>query len=1106
MFDPVTTALIASGPALDGVDLSDLPQEFTRAFADIVAARIRLRENPAAKISGELAQTLLDMRRIAAAQEAFVALLPDRENRGAAAFIAATAYQAFAAGEVLRDQLPNGTYVGIASVSEDICATLLFMVAEAYADAAEASKAITYQDGGSDVERALLLAIGRLARGELRTISNMELPQIQTEAPLDDQAQQSLLFELFIGVRNLAARLLNRVDLIEEEGGIPSARASFERVKQLSVEQLSDMIGGDDELVFSLFAGASHLASLLLSVERDFIDSAVTRTPTPSGVEEDGWWQIISRMARQRPFLWKNHRQAIQSGYLEQGVSSAVSFPTGGGKSTLAELKIATALLRGEQVIFLAPTNALVDQTTIALQKTFQEFNIVGDTDDDVTFADVIVLPEVIVTTPERCLLLHSIQPEAFANLGLIVFDECHLMHPRDSDRSRRSVDAMLAVLNLTASAPSADILMLSAMMKNAGEIAAWIAELTGRPCLSLDLNWKPTRQVRGTVVYPAGRIGELNARLAEAKEEFPDKKNGAPASVERELVAPPYGLFSLLQTWVSTEQRDYALLPLLDSDIPHFTTALRAGDRWALTPNGNKLGAAIAAASAAGRFKTLVFVQSTVLAHASAKNFRELLAVEPVTLSDTERELYHLAVEEMGGPQYCYLQLDDDDRFSGGATSHHSLLLREERHLHESLFKRPDGISVLFATSTLAQGMNLPSEIVIIAGDSRFDPEADKLALLEAHELLNAAGRAGRAGERSQGLVLVIPSRVIAFDEETGQIGAHWATLKNIFEQSDQCLAIEDPMTALLDTIHSGVVDHGMPAYLLSKLPASAGDDPDDAARTLLSRTFAAFRARMQGRQDWVESRITAAVAARDALEDGDPAQWIEMVSGSTGVSVHSLQGIQVLLDSGALNGEALDVMTVLLGWIGEEPERLLALTRPESLEGLFGEAYKKLKSHSEKGQYALPTIEMLLPLWMAGKPLCEIERDFLGNDDVGLCKYARHFSLRVVPELAFIAGLPGRILLARAKAEQEEGEELPAPPLVLATLQSVVREGCDSPEALATKVNLGRKYSRVAARTMYEKYANYMPPRPPGEVFEATRERLNTAAITYAFAADED
>jgi superfamily II DNA/RNA helicase len=1104
MFDPVTTALIATAPPLDGVDLEDLPKQFTRAFADIVAARIRMRDNPAEGVSAELLEMLLRMRRIAAAHEALVALLPERENRTAAAFIAAMAHQAYAAGSSLSGRDETSSYIESSSISPDVCATLLFMVAEAYPDAAEASKAIAPDpDLASAIEKALLISIARLARGELRSITNMVVPDFEHDRPLDDQAQQALLIELLKGVKNLAAQVLLPVDLEIEAGGVEAGRISFERVKGLCIERLDDVLEGDT--VYSLFAGPLHLANLLLAVERDLIASAITRVPVPGGLEEASWWQIIRRMSRQRPYLWKNHRDAIAKDYLEHGTSSAVSFPTGGGKSTLAELKIATALLRGEQVVFLAPTNALVDQTASTLKRTFQDYNIVGDTDDDVTFESIIILPEIIVTTPERCLLLHSIQPDAFANLGLIVFDECHLLHPRDSDRSRRSVDAMLTVLNLTATAPQADLLLLSAMMKNAEELAAWVSQLTGRPCLPLDLSWKPTRQVRGTVVYPAQRITELNDILAQARRDFPNKKYGAPAVIERQLVAPPYGLFCLLQTWASTDQRDYALLPLIN-DAPHFTTARRRSGRWALTPNGNKLSAAIAAASAASRIKTLVFVQSTVLAHAAAKDFAKLLRTEPVELNETEQKLYDLAVEEMGGPDYCYLKLSEDGTYCGGATSHHALLLREERHLHESLFKRRDGIDVLFATSTLAQGMNLPSEVVIIAGDSRFDPEADKMAVLEAHELLNAAGRAGRAGERSQGFVLVVPSRVIDFNENTGRIDQHWATLQNIFEQGDQCLIIDDPFTALLDNIHNGVADHGMPAYLLSKLPVSAGEDPDVEARRLLARSFGAFRAARQGKQEWIDSRIAAALITRNAREDEAERGWIDLVSGSTGVSVLMLREIQKLIDDGTLNGDARHVITTLLVWLMSHPERLLDLVRPENLEGLFGEEYKQLVTDRDRGEYAMPSLLRLLPLWMDGKPLCEIEKQFLGSNNVGLCKYARHFALRVVPDLAFIAGLPARILLARSQAERIEGEEAAPISTVLATMQAIIREGCDSPETLGSRLNLGRTVSRVKAREIHLTYAPFIPPGEANEPFETTRQRLRTAAILRELADEDD
>lgn len=1051
MFDASTVSLIASGPELAGVNLKELPNEFTKAYAEIVAARLRFADDQEENLSPALITTLRRMRRLSATHEALVALLPDRENRAAAAFISGTAHQVYAQGIALRQSPPQQSFITRSSVSPEVCATLLFMIADSFADAAEASKAILPdQIRATKIEDALLLSIRSLAKGELNIILDMDTPAFDEDAPLDDQAQQALLLHLFIGVRKLARQLLSRIDDGEFTEG-ETAQATFAKVKALSVDEVAD------NAVYSLFSGPLHLANLLLAVERDLMVTAIARTPTPGGVGQPAWRKIVKRMAAKRPYLWRNHRDAIDKGYLEQGVSAAISFPTGGGKSTLAELKIAAALLRGEQVVFLAPTNALVDQTATALAKTFQDYKVVSELEDEVTFADVVVLPSVIVTTPERCLLLHSVQPEAFEDLGLIVFDECHLLHPRDDDRSRRAVDAMLTVLNLTATAPSADVLLLSAMMKNAGEIASWVQKLTGRDCLALDLTWKPTRQIRGTVVYPANRISELMEILIQARRDYPQKKNGAPAKIERQLNAPPVGLFSLHQTWASTDTEDYTLLKLIDN-APHFSTAVGKQRQWRLTPNGNKLSAAIAAASSASGIKTLVFVQTTVLANAASRDFHKLHQSPPVTLTEIERKWRTIAVEEMGGSEYCYLRLDEDGTFSGGAASHHGLLLREERHLHESLFKRPDGIGVLFATSTLAQGMNLPAEIVIIAGDSRFDPEANRLEVLEAHEVLNAAGRAGRAGERSQGLVLVVPSRVIDFDEATGEIDDHWETLRSIFQQSDQCLEIDDPLTELLDRIHVSAVEGGMAAYLVSKLPLSSGEDEFEGARKLLSRSFAAYKARRDGNEQWIESRIEAALDAKALMGESSVRGWMDLVSGSTGVSVQNLRGIQTLLDNGLLEGSAIEVITKLLIWIAEIPDRLLDFVRPENLEGLFGEAYKKLPSDEERGEQGLSALLNILPLWMSARPLCEIERHYTGSQDVGNCKFARQFALRVVQDLAFIAGLPARILIARNAAGELAGEPTTPIPTVLSTLAAIVREGCDSPDSLASRLEEGR------------------------------------------------
>lgn len=166
MFDASTVSLITSGPELAGVNLEELPKEFTRAYAEIVAARLRFRDNRDENLPSALVRTLRRMRRLSATHEALVALLPDRENRAAAAFISGTAHQVYAQGVALRRALPQQSYIDRSSVSPEVCATLLFMIADSFADAAEASKSILPDvEKGTDIEKALLLSIRRLARG-----------------------------------------------------------------------------------------------------------------------------------------------------------------------------------------------------------------------------------------------------------------------------------------------------------------------------------------------------------------------------------------------------------------------------------------------------------------------------------------------------------------------------------------------------------------------------------------------------------------------------------------------------------------------------------------------------------------------------------------------------------------------------------------------------------------------------------------------------------------------------------------------------------------------------------------------------------------------------
>jgi superfamily II DNA/RNA helicase len=1102
MFDADTITLMAGAPTLEGMDLTTLPQRLTDAYASIIAARMRLRQavTTSVNLPDNTALIVGEMRRLAYANEAFVSALPERNDRAAAAFVAGAAHHVGLLAERISRTEQHSSRLGYQGISPEVSATLLFLVAEASADAAEMAKAIVIESD-DPVERTLLAAVHNLANGRLDRLLSAEIPEGFLATDQTTQGVRSLYYMLLHGVRGLAAQVLGQ-DVTKFSGPFAfEPRALFEQVKALCVEPLGDVFEEDGTVSpSSLFPGPMHMASLLSAVSRDLASSALATLPPPDGIEQEPWSRTMQEIAHHRPYLWRNHRQAIEAGYLERGTSCVISFPTGAGKSTLSELKIAAILLRQEKVVFLAPTLALVDQTSKALKKTFPGARIGRERDEELLLdLQAEEMPEIFVMTPEQCLTLLSFSRDVFADVGLLVFDECHLLHPRDLTSSRRAVDAMLCVLNFTTVAHSADLLFLSAMMMNAQQIANWLQSITQRPCLALELTWKPTRQVRGCVVYDADQILALQTRLRQVRATVNLKD--APVGLRRELAVQAFGLFCLRQTWQTTERNDYALLPLLDESVL-LTTGTAKDRTWYLTPNGNQVAASIAAATAAQGLKTLVFTQSIPLSNAAVKNLSHQLGRPDFVLTDEERVFYESAREDMGAASHLYLEIGEHYRATSSAIAHHGLLLPAERSLHESLFRRPDGINVIVATSTLAQGMNLPSEVVIIAADSRFDPETDRLQQLEAHELLNAAGRAGRAGESSYGFVLVVPSKVVYFDNTGNRIQSHWGVLQAIFSQSDQCIEIEDPLTPLLDQLHTAAGAHSTTAqYFIRRLPMSGTeeDDSDAPARDLLRRSLGAFVAQQRNDQEWIETRIAAALAARRAdPEASEVLTWADRLAAAAGVSVGVVREIGDWLDGQPANENATvnDWRDAMFVWLEQRPALIPSLFRRESLEGLLGTGYKRLEDDAARGGFALHVLKSLLQEWMAGGTLADLERSFgTPEPKLGKCEAARVFVLRVVPDLAYVFGLPGQIVRARV-TDPNAPEILP---LSLQTLDSCVREGFDRPEKFALRIIRGVRLSRAAIHREFDQLSSLLGGAPKFETFPTLIKRVGRAVRTY-------
>ena len=1105
MFDDPTAELIRSAPELSGLDPNSLPKELTKIYSEIVAVRLRLRKMAdGSSNAGDLLETLRPelqrLKKIAFTQEAIASVAPEGPRRRGAAFLAATAHYVTLQAQRLASpaNYDESGLLTVGGIAPEVSATLLFLAAGASPDAAEMSHQIQCSNGSLEVESRLLHDIKRLATGDLDTLladsTVPEPPSLDDDLTMAEVGASALYLMLQRSVQSIAAEVLGR-------SGYPPSSLELDRVEALCTQpavQFLNQVGN------SAFPGPRHLASLLKVVGRELPDNSLARLQVPPGVAPSLWISSLTFIAKNRPYLWTNHRDAVSQGYLTPGVSAVISFPTGAGKSTLSELKILSNLCLGKDTIFLAPTLALVDQTARVLQKTFPDARLSRERANDNPFDFELDtrLPPMSVMTPERCLALMGAQPELFKEVGLLVFDECHLLHAGVNDRSRRAIDAMLCILNLSTYAPAADYLLLSAMMSNAEEVADWIAELTGRKCLPLNMAWKPTRQVRGSVVFSSEQIADLRSRLTAKHQELlaaGKHRPGPPVALKRELKARPLGLLGLNFRWDSMRRDDYALLPLSDSEMLLSVNATT----WKLTPNVNSVAAELASlASRNTGVKSLIFAQTIPYAMSAQAAAGKHLGVASITLTENERHLYNLALDELGNESALYVDIVEGKFVRWPSLCHHGLLLPTERQLHESLFKRPDGVSVLVATSTLAQGMNLPSHVVIIAGDSKFDAENKQLAQMKAHDLLNAAGRAGRAGQSSYGLVLVVPSNVVDINDSKNQIGKHWKSLQGIFSQSDQCLAIEDPIEVIFDRIQELGTDAGDDAdYLLRRLPISTQPaDVDGPAKTLLKKSFAAFKLRKQAKEDQLNDCIDHALLARRRLQELDEEpDWADKMAANYGAPSDVFRELGVRLRmSPPMGRTTLDWFTWTATWLTERPILVSQMTRRESLDGFMGESFKSCVDDKERGELAVNPVLAALKAWFSGQTLEEIQKLKPTGQQQKHFEQARRFVLRVLPELAYVFSLPE--LVRRHLATEDlslDMRELAS--VELEKLGSCVREGYDSVEKLALAKIRGKTASRVRVHIQWNEMDLWMAAKVTGESWQELFERVERGTHDY-------
>jgi len=1009
MFNSVTADRLKHLPPVEGVDRKRIPQILSKVYAHIVGLRSKYDAGASSFAAEEIEEDYNMLSDLAFTLELYLESGRFEDKNDAIAFVAAISHKLMSK---LKTQKPEA--LTAYSIPSDMASVLLFVIGGYITEAEEESRKIKRVDGESDVAWRLKQDINLLVRGKPKEI--IEAKRVKPdEATLEQYAQDLLWEHISMGIISLSELLIGR----KSSGDFDSYFAK--------VVDLATFVDQKTGHRYD-YPGISRLARLLRMVSRLLIRQSVIDVVSPY-LTTSGHYETILELATNRPFLWRNHIDAIEKGFLKEGISSVITFPTGAGKSTLVELKIIQHVAIGGKVVYIVPTHALEYQVKNDIARLlgigdYKHFDI----GREFTLEEEDDLP-VIVTTPERCSTLLALNPKSFEGVTLVVMDEFHII----GEDGHRSLGAMYCIISLLTIVPDADYIMVSAMVENGDEIADWLKDVTGRKCLNLSLAWKPTSQLQGCIVYQMEKRKELQA-LADKEKQNRGKRKCPSVELKRRLFAEPYCLFSLCNTWESDDAEDYYLTPMLDHQVQ-----LGVNCFWKLTGNRNHVSKELAKKFAATGLKTIVFVENPVQANSLVKQLNEDIGVEDIPAELRERLIS--VTEEFGDKTCSYI------KEKMGAVPHHALLLAEERRIMESLFRRRSDIMI--ATPTLAQGVNLPVDVVLIAGEDRYDADKEGRDRMEAHEILNAAGRAGRAGFRSQGAAIIVSNSVIGIEEN--ELTDEWFELKReVFSKGDRCLSVEDPFGKM-------VIDGGVSAeqkLVLMKLNLAG-----ESKKKMLSKTLCAYQLKQKHQDvESFEERIMMLSSQYDD-EVRTPLMELSLKTGVDKPLLDSFYGWLKNVKAGTDFG-AIELLDFYCSWLVRNPEALRSLLtydrtitflkRSFGSETFDGELVKRLRK--------------VLRMYIEGCPLKAISAQLNEKSSDENISMTRAFVLKVLPEMSYAFSVMTMVHI-QYLIDNDWGEiDIP---LGIKNFSTYLKEGVLTEDMLRFKAE--RKLMRVETHRLY-------------------------------------
>jgi superfamily II DNA/RNA helicase len=935
MFDDHARKLLENLPALPGLDRDECRRALSAAYSRVVEGRLHVVQGDLNEQA--LRETRLGLRRMVDALESVAVFDPlngieiSRDVADASAFTAAEALSllamlppvdAAADAPPAKDPLKNvGHYCRIE-------AGLLYLISGYDINAVAVVRDLPVYDpgpGGEYLAEATLrnahYLVSRLhafCAGDVRPATH---PTPYTGLDEQPVRYESILLDNRLRCYEQLAIAVNT--FLEWLGGGPEdllgdAREGVERVRRATHPAKHPD--------FTVLADLHHLAGLVLAAfESTSERSVVHKTPPPStddfalGAAFQNYLQTRARGTATwygRPFLWPSAKDFVAQCLPGPKADAVVAMPTGSGKSFVAELAIADALTRGS-VIYLAPTNALVHQIRRDLREALAAF---GEVDiraflgggeytaglDD--FLGASTQRFVAVMTPEKCALALRLSRPAFADLSLCVFDECHLLN-----EPSRGVLAEILLAQLFVAAPNMNYVLMSAMISNPEELAGWLASARGSTVAQSVIKWRPSRTLRA--LLGVDRVAmKTNATAALTKlttlQQTSTKRVNYPCNVDLAM------LTGLSGPWTVGAPLDYrvARLPLsFEASVSrrNATTSLE----WAGWTND----AARIVAEALARSGIPVIAFILVNRHFVFTQAAQVTAALPGALE--EGEAFAPVVKAWLEISKAELGVETEVRalLQRGVAVHSSAMLQTEQAASEWMFKNQRA-RLMFATPTLAQGLNLPAVGVVVAGTEMAGGAAaqDNDELLGVGwrtdaTILNRFGRAGRPGFANQGLAILVGNKPVAISSAADAAGA---LLRNrVLRLPDAAVKVQSPIEQFLDrALVAGDHPFAVTEVELELTTLLAESSAEDDAGKILGRTFAAYRKRQvftAAAAEGVRDRIAS--IKTEFLAQADIPAWLNLAATQSGVDVFRAQRLwEAYRRRGMLSREQAATQTV--------------------------------------------------------------------------------------------------------------------------------------------------------------------------------------------------